>query len=325
MNVNIVERAAAALATAALGLSLLTTPASASAQADPPPGVFPTLAGVCSDAVEPVLNELGQGFFGCWGPFGSPIIQTRPSGCQIQRPNGSSAAIAALNADITAQTHCLDFAGVLRGPNNTSTNDLSWLRFAKDGLTVAVGTDGGLATRLFTKGELQAIYRCEMTVVDGIPVNPLMPQAGSGVRTYWAAEMGIPATALPSCVSDFDASGSPVQENDGAALTGEGDLVPFAIPQYIAQTNGVVPNRIGPADIRPINGVAPVTAAGTFNTSFPITRDVYVVAETARLSETPIVTAFVGPGSMVCDPAVIELHGFGALSNCGSVAATGES
>ncbi|UUN28810.1 hypothetical protein [Streptomyces sp. FIT100] len=204
-----------------------------------------------------------------------------------------------------------------------STNDLSWLRFARDGVTVAVRTDSGLVDHDFTTAELQDIYRCKVTTVDvggrAIAVRPLLPEVGSGTGAYWAAVMGISSTMPPSCVGG-------AEEHDGRSLVNEGDLMPFSIPQFIAQVNGAATNRLGAADIRPVDGVDPYTQSFTFNTSFPIARDVYVVVETARLTETAIAAAFVGRGSLVCyDAAITELHGFGPLANCGSVAFTGES
>ncbi|MEV7684233.1 hypothetical protein AB0O64_37745 [Streptomyces sp. NPDC088341] len=52
---------------------------------------------------------------------------------------------------------------------------------------------------------------------------------------------------------------------------------------------------------------------------------VHVVVETARLVNTDINAAFVGASSRLrCNPAVTAFHGFGALSNYGTVAAPGE-
>ncbi|QXE35623.1 hypothetical protein KQY30_16515 [Streptomyces sp. GMY02] len=317
-NVGRAAKAAGAAVAVALGLGLALTVA-VPAQADPPAGTYPPLAGVCVDKVTPVLDALGQGIFACYGPSGSPVIKTRPVNCQIARPNGSTAVIDALRADIDAGTRCLDFAGVTRGPLDVSTRDLSWIQFAADGVTAAVRNDSPLSGQPFTLTMLRQIYTCQLGQVAGIPVNPLLPQPGSASRSGWLSMLGISEAQIGACV------GTAVSENNGAVLTAAGHIVPFSISSYIAQRNGVEADTRGRAVLVPVDGVAPVTGRGTFNPAFPHRYPVYVVVETARLGNTDINSAFVGTGSQLCgNPAVTEFFGFGVLSNCGTVAAVGE-
>ncbi|MCX4512846.1 hypothetical protein OHA27_21565 [Streptomyces sp. NBC_01619] len=325
MNLKSAKRAGVVLGAVALGTTVLGAPA----QADPT-APRPVVA-VGSDTTQYVMNGLSSAgsLIGSYDAIGSATIDTRvPAGvCDtVTRPNGSSAGINALNADIAdPAVNCIDAARSSRGPNNTSTSDLTWYRFAKDAVTVAVRNDSGLLFHTFTKAELQSIYTCETTVVDGITVNPLIPQAGSGTRTYWAAEMGINATTLPSCVKDTN-GGAAVQEHDGGALVNEGDIMPYSIAQYIAQGNGLpgVPDRREAAELLSIDGQDAVVG-GVFNAAFPIQREVYNVVETARTGEANIIGAFVGAGSEACNSTVIQQYGFGTLANCGTVAFTGES
>ncbi|MFJ9027392.1 hypothetical protein ACIRQP_02485 [Streptomyces sp. NPDC102274] len=317
-NVRRAAKAAGVAVTLGLGLGLGLTVA-APAQADPPVGTFTPLVGVCSDTVEPVLDALGEGYFSCFGSSGSPIIQTRPAGCRMARPTGSSAAIDALRKDIDTRAGCLDFAGVARGPIDTSTQDLSWIQFAMDGVTAAVRGDSPLSSHPFTLMELQRIYTCETTQAAGITVNPLLPQPGSDARVAWLAALRLSEVQLGSCV------GGSAPENNGTVLTSAGHIVPFSISSYLAQTDGPAPDARGEAVLVPMDGVEPISGSGTFNTDFPHVRRLYVVVDSARVENADIKAAFIGPTSKLCDsPAVIRLHGFGTLSNCGTVAATGE-
>ncbi|WP_405987339.1 hypothetical protein [Streptomyces sp. NBC_00872] len=323
-NVGRVTKAAGVAFTMALGMALglalgLGLTIAAPAQADPPTGTYPPIVGVCADRVTPVLDALGQGNFACYGSSGSPIIEPRPANCQIARPNGSSAGIDALRRAIDTKAGCLDFAGVTRGPLDTSTQDLSWIQFGAEGVTAAVCGDSPLRGQPLTLTGLRQIYTCQTTQVAGIRVNPLLPQPGSATRSEWLSTLGISEAQLGACV------GGPVPENNGTVLTAAGHIVPFSISSYIAQMNGVQTDTRGRVVLAPVDGVAPITGQGTFNTHFPYIHLVYVVVDTARLVNTDINAAFVGASSRLCrNPAVTAFYGFGALSNCGTVAATGE-
>ncbi|MFB7494457.1 hypothetical protein ACFC09_07070 [Streptomyces sp. NPDC056161] len=100
--------------------------------------------------------------------------------------------------------------------------------------------------------------------------------------------------------------------------------MPFALSGYLAQVNRVEPDTHGDAVLLPLDGMEPISSAGTFNTRFPHTRQAYVVVETARLGHSDISGAFVGPTPYLCgDPSVVALYGFGEVSDCGTVVATG--
>ncbi|WP_165956132.1 PstS family phosphate ABC transporter substrate-binding protein [Streptomyces hainanensis] len=339
MNVNSVRRAAVALAgAAAIAVGVLAAPA----QADP--SDFRGLVGVGSDTTQDVLQGLSDVvidpdadpslfLIGSYHATGPSPIQTRPdtwpNDCTIARPNGSSAGIDALINDIAQGTDCVDFARSSRGPSTAGTN-LTFVPFAIDGVTWAVRSDSPLAGTNLTRQQLSDIYNCRTTQVGGTTVNPLVPQAGSGTRTYWLTELQVPSGALPSCVHDVDTAGQQVQEHDGSALRGAGDIMPYSIAQYIAQANSAstgVEDRRGAAALQQVNGVAPRTAQGTLNTAFPITRSVYNVFETARLGEFEIDDAFVGSGSQVCADAgarsTIQRYGFALNANCGATNVTG--
>lgn len=146
----------------------------------------------------------------------------------------------------------------------------------------------------------------------GADIVPFVPQAGSGTRSFWQTTIGSfsrltsqfftysatetecetenPIVVIDNVEYPTWASGTctvAAQEHNGKVTAEVANAaVPFSIAQHIAQTNhsttGVVDRRSG-AVLRNVNGVAP-TSSGVLNTSFPITRNVYLVAETARLT-----------------------------------------
>ncbi|MFE1960253.1 substrate-binding domain-containing protein [Streptomyces sp. NPDC059479] len=347
MNVKFRIRMAAA-AGAALGLSLLAAPASAD-PVDPTTGAveFRQVVGVGSDTTQDVVNGLGQAIadpnnspsprlIASYNATGTTPIKTRAVNCSIQRPSSSTAGIDALRADLSAlpgsaTKNCIDFARSSRGPIDTSTNRLTWIPFARDAVTVAVRSDSALNDGVgFSTIQLRDIYRCIKTSHNGVPLTPLLPQAGSGTRTYFLDQIGVTGTELGACV------GETAQPSDGTALDSAGDLAPYSIAQYIAQIGNVVPDRHGVTVLSRLNGVTP-RIAGRLNAAFPFTRDVYNVVPTARLSNgaTPdadLIRAFEtitipNRTADVCTRqafALIERFGFAAIANCGNAGLQGE-
>lgn len=256
-----------------------------------------------------------------YNALGTPTVKTRATGCQIARPNGSSAGIDALRNAVDNNTGCLDFARSSRGVANTSSTDLTWIPFGKDAVTFAVRSDSALPKAL-TKAQLVSIYTCQTTSLNGVALTPLLPQSGSGTRSFFLGQLGLTESTFGSCVDDT------VQEHNGEALDSAGDIAPYSVAQYIAQSNepGDVVDRRGAAVLGSVNGVAPRKADGTLNTAFPFNRDVYNVVPTAKLTDPTIAAAFVGATSKVCKQnAVIATYGFGTIANCGSTDLRGES
>lgn len=92
MNVKSRARIGAVVGTAALALGAMAAPASA----DPAPGNYRALAGVGSDTTQDVVNGLGTAvdsgaLIASYNALGTATVKTRATGCQIARPNGSSA------------------------------------------------------------------------------------------------------------------------------------------------------------------------------------------------------------------------------------------
>ncbi|MEU6605235.1 hypothetical protein ABZ922_09240 [Streptomyces shenzhenensis] len=351
MNVKSYAKVGAAVGAAVFGIGVLAVPASA----DPnPTSDKRILAGVGSDTTQYVMNGLANGSTVVTGAGNAKIlaswdaippsgvadnISTKTSGCTFARAdvNGSSNGINKLIAEIddTATTDCVDFARSSRGPQ-TAGSKLTFIPFAKDAVTYASRLTGTVPTNL-TRADLIKLYTCTADRPAGI--KPLLPQAGSGTRSFWLQWLSDTSTPITpgSCVNE-GLSQAP-QEHDGTALTANDQIMPYSIAQWIAQGKGLsdVPNRRGTAWVRSINGVAPTTGTGSateLNSTFPVAREVYNVVSTARKGEPTIAEAFVGSGSDVCSAAslaVIKTYGFGDLAtdgnpntNCGDTTITGD-
>ncbi|MFB7494260.1 hypothetical protein ACFC09_06050 [Streptomyces sp. NPDC056161] len=309
MNVKSRAFAGAVVGAAALGLSVMAPVASA----DPAPGVYRVLAGVGSDTTEDVLSGLGNDVDG--GSliasydatiYGSAKIKTRAAGCEIDRPNDSSAGITALNNDIDSKTGCLDFARSSRGPQNWGPN-LTWIPFATDKLTMAVRQDSLLNDSDgldLTVTQLRSIYACTLTQLNHTTLEPKLPPSGSGLRTVFLNMIGNPT--LGSCVGTTQAS-------DGKALDTVGDIAPYSVAKWISQTRGLIEDLHGDTVLGTIDG-------GQY--SFPV----YNVVSTAKLTDPTIAATFVGSGSKVCQAtATITRFSFGTASDCGDVFLKGEN
>ncbi|MFD9599221.1 hypothetical protein OG609_15275 [Streptomyces sp. NBC_01224] len=322
MNVKSRARIGAVVGTAALALGAMAIPASA----DPAPGTYRVLAGVGSDTTQDVVNGLGTAvdsgaLIASYNATGTSPVKTRATGCEIARPNGSSAGINALRNAVDNNTGCLDFARSSRGVADSSTTDLTWIPFGKDAVTFAVRGDSALPKAL-TKAQLVSIYTCRTTSLNGVTLTPLLPQSGSGTRSFFLGRLGLTEDTFGTCVDDT------VQEHNGQALDSAGDIAPYSIAQYIAQGNEIVgvDDRRGDAVLGSVDGVQPQLADGTLNTAFPFNRDVYNVVPTAKLTDPTLAGAFVGSTSKVCaQTAVINTYGFGAIATCGNTDLKGES
>ncbi|MFE7843488.1 Ig-like domain repeat protein [Streptomyces sp. NPDC057474] len=260
-------RLTAAMVAAAVvsGTLALASPASA----DPTPaGTFRELVGVGSDTTQDVLNALagdtvngtsyaatavksaaGAGVASYDAIVtGSTTIQTRAAGPTFTRPNGSGAGRTALSMALTgdkfpnsggvAITGQVDFARSSSGPS-TSGSALTYIPFARDAVGVAVRGSG---LDSLTVDQLHDIYKANgVTEVNGKTVHPVIPQADSGTRKFFLAAIGLTANTVNPDLPT-------VQENQAdAALTQDGALVPFSVGSWIAQSNGVAPDKSGDA------------------------------------------------------------------------------
>lgn len=304
------------------------------------------------DAVDPITQVAGGN------------IQTKSTGPSFVRPNGSGEGVKALSDSIEGGTHLwntvnilgqVDFARASGFQGSTGT-DLAYIPFALDAVTYAVnaGSDFprniplGSSADAASKLSLYNIYHCIKTSYtnsngDPVTINPLTPQSGSGTAKFWASTLGFSDSSLPTCVKRVNTDAAPVsvEEHNGTAIDDSGDIVPFSIAQYIAQGNhaslsqafGVnVTERRGNIALGAINGQPAIRqSAGTgpattvMNPAFPVTRSVFNVVSTSRITGAdPIVATFVGAGSAVCSQgALIQKFGFQTVANCGDTTLQG--
>ena len=240
------------------------------------------LAVVGSDTTQDVWNGLSnQGpvrTVANFNAFGEPAtITPKAGGATLSRPAGSGAGVKALSAAHNPANHVysdgtntytlaetdIDMARSSSSPSKAGT-ELTFLPFARDAVTVAYKDSTGKALALTTQ-QVANIFNCTegegVTIVGGKPVfngitlTPKLPQASSGTRSFFLKAAGI-STVSASCIPD-SAQGFP--ENSGAALTNEGDIIPFSAAQWIAQKNAVMTDTTSPNQkLADLNGLKAV-------------------------------------------------------------------
>jgi ABC-type phosphate transport system substrate-binding protein len=171
--------------------------------------------------------------------------------CQLERPDGSSAGIAALNDDqtdtnktSTGQTpYCIDFARSSRAPNTTTFED-AFVALSQDAITWTSPTVSGEANpepSTLTQAQLEAIYTCTDTNWDQVggkdaPIGVVIPQAGSGTRSTWLLALGITASSEPCWQNGtvvVDGTTDVIEENTGLSA---GNVAQFTTTQDFGTT-----------------------------------------------------------------------------------------
>ncbi|PJJ63713.1 hypothetical protein [Compostimonas suwonensis] len=319
------------------------------------------------------ISDVLAPLVGSYNATGTPYIQTRSGGPEFTRPNGSGNGVKALAASIVGGNSYnsvlvggvpttgniagqVDFARSSSGPANNGAA-LTYLPFAKDAVTYATRTLSTIPDNIPLRNSspsdtssltLENIYSCRTPLLDAATsisysvgsdsvntaaIQPLIPQSGSGTRSYFIGQIGLTEATLGACVSSRS---NGVQEHDGTALTKNANIVPFSIAQYVAQSNGVVASRLGAAVVKEIDGVEPtegVVPDLTTNADFPVTRDVYNVVESARITpgnvkyDATLTSIFVRtsttPPSVCQQTPTIVQYGFIPIGvNCGVIAGT---
>ncbi|HEY0691770.1 MAG TPA: substrate-binding domain-containing protein [Kribbella sp.] len=269
-----ITAAAIALSTIALATTVVTTTASAD------PAFVPDandIVGVGSDTTQYLLNDLATAYnshnpqrrLASFNATGSASIRIRAT-VTIARPDGSGAGIKALSARTD-----IDFARSSRAKKSTDPTNLAFLRYAKDQVRW-MGNAHITRPRTLSKAQLSGIYNCRIRnwrQLGGpnLAIVPLVPQAGSGTRSFWADQVGFNGTTLPSCVKDKIGT-KLVQEHDPAAVrsAGAGAIAPVSYGRWVklsaAQKSGVFIGGITNPDVTKFNrdvfNVVKTNAAG---------------------------------------------------------------
>jgi ABC-type phosphate transport system substrate-binding protein len=318
-------RLALALICAGIAVPMIGSTAFADPTGTP---TYRQLAGVGSDTTQDVMNAMataitigGVKVLGSYNATGSATIATKATAAcaAVARPNGSGAGRTALLNSLTAADGCLDWSRSSSLNVTASTPGLTYIPYAIDGVSYAV-TPASVVPRTLALVDLQAIYKCDPNYVGTAPnwaITPILPQSGSGTRSFWETQMGITdanvtAGAYP-CIINGTKNGQIIEEHSGLALDDK-SLVPFSIPQYNSQSYLIAADKRGSA----ILGTIGTTYPNLFNTSFSVKREVYNVIPTADVTVAPWSTVFVGATSLICtNTAVIQTYGFGLDPACG--------
>ena len=315
----------AAAICAVVGVALAGVAIAAPASADPISNSY-TLVG--SDTLQDVSNALvngtaitgspvrtisANGTLGSFDAFGSASVQIKSAGPNFGRPSGSGDGVKALSRSIDGAAYTatnnttpaavitgqVDIARSSSGPggNANASGVLAYVPFARDAVSYAYnGTAAALGS--ISTAQLTQIYSCVAgaNVINGVTVQPLLPQAGSGTRKFFLGAIGVTDNAaLLSCVTNSGANPSfaAVNENDGTALSAVGMIAPFSVASYIAQTNGAAFDRTGPAALGSPISTAPVTGSGTTLAANPAYyassvwgRDTYMVVQFSRIDSS---------------------------------------
>jgi ABC-type phosphate transport system substrate-binding protein len=172
--------------------------------------------------------------------------------CQLERPDGSSAGIEALNDNqtdtnktSTGQTvYCIDFARSSRAPNTTTFED-AFVALSQDAISWTypkVSGETNPQPTVLTLAQLTAIYNCTDTTWNEVggssdaPIGVVVPQAGSGTRSTFLGALGITATDEPCWQNGtvtVDGVSDVIEENTGLS---PGNVAQFTTTQDFGTT-----------------------------------------------------------------------------------------
>jgi hypothetical protein len=279
--------AALAVASGTAGLASLTALSSTSAQADP----LSTTAeiGVGADVTQdvydafsgasapnsstthffiplsslPADNNTTIESFDAFPQGGSTLnpgcITTKTGGPSFDRPNSSTAGIAALTDEVNGTgwenssasctgatvsvTGQINFARAARGPKNTGTL-LTFAPFARDAVAYMYYDHGDSVLNSLTTAQLKSLYSGGTTTIGGDTVKPCLTITGSTPRSNLETAIGVTdAVAQPIANS---AGCSQIQQNSGNAFysfastlpMGTDAIIPISAGDWIGQANG---------------------------------------------------------------------------------------
>lgn len=300
-------------------LSLAVSTALADPNGPPP---FRALAGVGSGTTSAVTNALsddikdgaGTKIIGSYDSEGSPTIQTKATGCTMNRPDGDLPGIDALVANTA--NGCLQFARTVNDDRSARPGqNLTYIPFGTDVMGYVTRSQTTVSPRL-TVAQLKTIYTC-----GNAAVQPLIPHFGEETREFFLQKLGLANTpnftTLNPCVKDV-VNGAEVEQLQGNVLTLPNQLMPYSVSVWVSQAAGVIPDEHGSTVLRRIDNITPLLP----NTDSTLARDVFNVVPNGQIGAGTLTNqVFVGPGSKICtDIATIKKFAIAANPNCGSTA-----
>jgi len=284
------------------------------------PGFLPDandVVGVGSDTTQYVINTAAQAqaasnpsvrvaSFNAFKPGteASPVtgdsITIRTPSTTIPRPNGSSAGITAL-----INTPQVDFARSSRFRGTAPAEAaLYFIPVLTDGLSYIVSKTATADIRNLTATELADIYRC----TDPRGFQPKLPQAGSGTRTFFLAQIGVAENQIGACVQQN------VQEHDESSVVGNPlALAPFSTARFANNP---------PSPANPPSAFVDIAATSPTANTFYTNRTVYNVVRKADYdaagSRLPAIFSSTG---YFCTryASGVNRQAFGQATNCGAL------
>ena len=296
-----------------------------------------------SDATDDVTVQSFDAF-----PFGGTTvtpgcITTKAGGPSFDRPNSTTAGLAALDDSINnvkfentsgsctntpvSVTGQIDFARAARGEKITGT-DLTFIPYARDGLGILYYDHGDHAIDTLTTAQLTSLYSSPtgQITIGGDTVDACLPIAGSTPRSNLESAIGVSdataqiAAAAVGCSSITQNSGNAFDTFANALPSGTDAVIPISSGSWISQANQVAQDRSATARShgdtlasinslgQPFTGTAPSLAPNT--TYYQDTKfgyNLYTVVPTSDVSgfftNAAIESLFVGTGSSLCSSA----------------------
>ena len=220
-----------------------------------------------------------------------PIVTK--SGCSsIQRPDGGSAGLSAMDANAKTsdgKQFCIDFTRIARARSSSdppfAPGGVAFVTLAEDAITYSTQTTTDAPSNL-TTAQLAGIYNCTDTNWSQVggksgTIKPVLPLTGSSLAKQFLLDIGV---ATPgACVTQT------AQQNDGvqSVVKGPGVIFPYSVAKWIAQkfhsapclnstctaSSGVICkpatgqnqfgcDQHGTLKLNSINGIAPTTGTG---------------------------------------------------------------
>jgi hypothetical protein len=196
-------------------------------------------------------------------------ITTKTGGPSFDRPNSTTAGIAALNAAISGSgyenssgsctnalvsvTGQIDFARAARGPK-TSGGTLTFVPFARDAVAYAYySKSGNSALASLTTAQLKSLYSGTVTTIGGDTIKPCLTITGSAPRSNLESAIGVTDTTAQATA--HAAGCDQIQQNSGNAFytyaktlaSGTDAIIPISSADWIGQANGYAVDESGTA------------------------------------------------------------------------------
>jgi hypothetical protein len=191
-------------------------------------------------------------------------ITTKVGGPSFDRPNSTTAGIAALlaaingtgwenssdsctNAEVNV-TGQIDFARAARGPKTAGT-ELTFVPYARDALGILYYSGGTTTLADITTADLTTLYSSGTgtATFDGVTVYACLPISSSSPVTNLESALGLTSTQIEAAATAAGCNG--VQQNSGNSFltaaealpggTAANAVIPISSGSWIGQANGV--------------------------------------------------------------------------------------